>query len=534
MGLMAKLAPGYAVKREIAKMQYQALTLTQSENRTETRWRGASRVLRHMVSWLPTLGSGRSDLPRTERETLYSRSYDAYRNHMIARAAITRPRTNIVGTGLIAHAAIDARALGISDEQAEELDEVIDAQFATWADSPSECDAEATLDFYGQQSLALVSSMLAGDTFALTPFYEMPRGLWGLKLQLVDAARVSNPNRMPDTSTLIDGVEMDPLGRPIRYHVQNRHPADRTIDMPIDRWTPIQVFDAIGRRRAFHIWNDKDRINAVRGAPFLAPILEPLQTLETYSRAELVAAVVSALFTVFVKKDKEATDELGNPLATFTSGAVTQNGQAVEPQQLELGTGAIVDLAPGETIETADPGRPNSKYDPFFLSIVKQIGASLEIPLDELMLHYQASYSAARAAMLQAWRWYSMRRWALVQQFCAPARALWFDEAVARGRIPVTGYADPIRRAAYQQAMWVGPSRGSMDEQKEAAAARERIGIGISNETIETAAMMGENWRVVHRTRVRERRIMKRDSIKNGNGQAVLPAPGEEGNGGEA
>jgi hypothetical protein len=73
-----------------------------------------------------------------------------------------------------------------------------------------------------------------------------------------------------------------------------------------------------------------------------------------------------------------------------------------------------------------------------------------------------------------------------------------------------------------------------MDEQKEAAAARERIGIGISNETIETAAMMGENWRVVHRTRVRERRIMKRDSIKNGNGQAVLPEPGEDGNGGEA
>lgn len=93
-------------------------------------------------------------------------------------------------------------------------------------------------------------------------------------------------------------------------------------------------------------------------------------------------------------------------------------------------------------------------------------------------------------------------------------------------RLP--GYADPVRRAAYALCMWVGPARGSMDEQKEAQAARARIDGGLSNETIETAAMLGESWQRVHNTRVRERRIMRRDSIKND--PAVAPAA----NGGNA
>ena len=91
------------------------------------------------------------------------------------------------------------------------------------------------------------------------------------------------------------------------------------------------------------------------------------------------------------------------------------------------------------------------------------MAAALELPIDELLLRYNASYSAARAAMLQAWRFFMMRRWQLVQQLCTPIYRLWFDEAVARGRIPAVDYADPIRRAAYTNALWVGPARGSMD-----------------------------------------------------------------------
>lgn len=496
--LIAEISPKRALAREIDRYK---LTSMQSLHAStpgtqETKWRGASKQLRSMMSWVPRIGSAKSDLPNTERTTLIARSRDAYRSHMIARAAISRSRTNIVGTGLIAHASVDAFSLGISEDEAQRLNDIIDSEWRAYWENPLECDIEATLDGYGLQSLALMSAMLSGDCFALTPYKEIPGCQYGLKVQLVEADRVSNPNAVANTETLIDGVQIQTDGMPIIYWVSNFHPGDSS--QYEKKWEPIPVFgDKTGRRRAMHVWNEKDRIGGVRGAPFLAPILEPLQKLEQYSRAELAAAIVSAMLTVFIKKSTQAqVDEVGNPIAAIAD--------TDEKGQLSLGEGAIVDLAPGEEPIEVNPSRPNANFDPFFGAVVKQMGAALGIPVDELLLHYQSSYSAARAAMLQAWRFYTERRWVFAQQFCTPIRNLWFDEAVARGKLPFINYADPKRRAAYTNTVWVGPSRGSMDEEKEASAAKIRIETGLSNEAIETAAMQGDAWADVYRQRKRE------------------------------
>lgn len=520
---IAAVAPRVGLERAAARLLTKAandMNPQASEgNRSETRWRGASRILRPFRSWFPSLGSGTTDLPSNERRTLTARSRDAMRGHAIARAAITRCRTNIVGTGLIPHSAVNAETLGMSDDEARDLNALIDREFALYAENPAECDAEATLDFYQLQALALTSALLAGDCLVLTPWSERPGCLYGLKAQLVEADRVTNKDDAPNTATLIDGVKLDALGAPEGYYIRNAHPADTTTTFA--RWDFVPAFGAeTGRRRTLHVWNEKDRIGAVRGAPYLAPILEPLKQLERYSSAELTAAVVQALMTVFIEKPTERTDADGEPLPAL-DGATTDTASGDTQPSISLGNGAVVDLAPGEKANLVNPTRPNANFDPFFSSVVKQIGACLELPVDELLLHYQSSYSAARAAMLQAWRFYTMRRWWLVQQFCAPLRALWFDEAVARGRIPVQDYADPVRRAAYTAAVWVGPARGSMDELKEANAAKARIDAGISNETIETAAQTGEDWSTVQATRAREVAIRK----ANGTMPEAKPEP---------
>jgi lambda family phage portal protein len=505
--------------------------------RVETRWRGASRMLRSLVSWMPALGSAQTDLPEHERTLMAARSYDAYRGHMIARAAITRNRSNIVGTGLVVHPTIDAGALGITDDQAETINDEISREWPVFAENPVECDWDATLDIYGLQALALISSMLAGDCFANTPADLRPGGAYDLKVQLVDGARVSNPSGMgTNTDTLIDGIKLSGMGVPLGAYIRSRHPADLYTGGAAVRWEFREFFGAeTGRRRLLQIWNEKDRIGAVRGAPYLAPILEPLQQLEQYGRAELTAAVVSALFTVFIENPVPvAEDPQGNPLP-WISGQTAKSGTGVDParpdprtadqsvaQSIAMGAGAVVDLEPGAKATTANPMRPNANFESFYTAVLKQIGASLEIPLDELLLKYDASYSAARAAMLQAWRFYNMRRWWLVQQFCQPIYELWMDEAVARGRLPsIVGYADPKRRKAFTRAMWVGPARGSMDEGAEADAAKKRIDSGLSNETIETAALMGEEWRTVVRGRKRELDYRRKNNVE------LAPQPGQ-------
>lgn len=469
-----------------------------------TRWRGASRTLRSLQSWIAPTGSATADLQRHELTTLRARSRDAMRNAPIARSALMRCRTSIVGTGLVCRPAVDHEALAITSAEAERISTQLRASWERWAEEPAECDAEAALDFYGLQALALLSAMASGDLFVLTPHEQRLGGVSGLKVQLVEADRVSNPNESGDTPNCIDGIAISGA-TPVGCWVRNTHPGDRT-DMRMAAWQFYPYFGSeTGRRRVLHIWNDKERPGQVRGAPYLAPVLEPLKQLERYGDAELMAAVISAMFTVFIERDKELADTDGNPLGLF--------GTTDDQPSIALGNGAVVDLAPGEKASSQALNRPNVNFDPFFTAVVKQIGAALELPLDVLMLQFDRSYSAARAAMLEAWRFFNLRRWYLVQQLCQPIYALHVDEEVAAGRLVLPGYSDPIRRRAWTRALWIGPARGSMDEQKEAGAAKTRIEIGVSNEAMETAAMNGEDWNAVYAQRVREVNRRKADGL---------------------
>lgn len=469
----------------------------------ETRWRGASRVLRSMASWIPGLGSPHRDLNSGERSTLVARSRDAMRNHLIARAAITRLRTNVVGTGLVCRAQVDHEFLGISEQEAERINGELDRIWSLYADNPRECDAEAMLNHYQLQALVLISAMVGGDVFIATPDEERDGCVFSTRLQPIESDRVSNPAGTLDTERLVDGVEFGPLGAPVAYHVCTGYPNELGRRTPL-KWDRLPAFGAnTGRRRVLHVMADKERPGQKRGAPYLAPVLEPLQKLERYSSAELMAAVISAMFTVFIKKNSDF--DAGNlPLAALGEQPAADGTELDDGGDLQLGEGAIVDLGRGEEPVVANPARPNAQFDPFFMAVVKEIGAALELPSEELLLHYNSSYSAARAAMLQAWRFYSLRRWWLTCDFCQPSRDLVIDEAVARGLIHLPGYHDPQRRKAWCQALWIGPARGAIDELKEANAAGKRIDIGISNETLETAAMTGEPWQQVFRQRTRE------------------------------
>lgn len=468
-----------------------------------TRWRGASQTLRSMVNWAARVGSPTADAPASELRVLRARSRDAGRNHPVGRSALMRSRTSIVGTGLVCRPAVDHEALGISAEDAQAYNLQLRQAFERWADDPAECDLETTLDFYGLQGLALLAAMSSGDVFALTPGELRTGGVNELKLQLIEADRVCNRNDAPDTPDCFDGIQYrGPV--PVGCWVRSVHPGDN-IDYRIPSWAYYRFFDeATGRRRVLQVWNDKERPSQPRGVPFLAPVLEPLKQIARLTDAELMASVLSSMLTVFIQRAEESGGDGGDGEAIEGTDA---NGN------IALGNGAIVDLAPGETANPVNPLRPNVNFDPFFMAVVKQIGSALEIPRDVLLLQFDASYSAARAAMLEAWRMFLTRRWWLVQQFCQPVYALLIDEEVAAGRIRLPGYGDPTRRRAWQRALWTGPAKGAMDEWKEANAAKTRIEIGVSNEQIETAAMTGEDRDTVYAQRVREVQQRKRDGV---------------------
>jgi lambda family phage portal protein len=451
---------------------------------------GASTRRRSMVSWRPFLGSARTDLDDYERGELVARSRDAFRNQLLPRAVLTRITSNVIGSGLRMQARPDKDVLGISKEEADELTAIIEREHKLWANNTA-CDAEWTLNFYQLQNLALLSQLMSGDVFTATPMVRRPGAVYETVLQMLESDRIDNPPYVTRSDNIVQGVQLDALGAPMRYYISNQHPADA---IGAVRFAPVDVFGPrTGVRRVLHLF-DKERPGQVRGAPILAPLLEPLKKLDCYGEAELTAAVVSALFTAFVTK---APEGLSGPLDGAGDGTTNE---------VALGNGAIVDLAPGEDIKFANPGRPNENYGPFFEEFARQAGAALELPMDELLLSYRDSYSAARAAMLQGWRMYKRRRANTAAMWCQPAHAVWFDEAVSKGRIPVKNYSDPARRIAYQTAKWSGPARGAIDELKEIQAAEKRVAVGVSTLEIETSELTGEDWYDVSRQRAIERK----------------------------
>lgn len=462
----------------------------------------------------PHAGSAEADIIG-DLQVLRARSRDLVRNAPIATGAIGTQVSHVVGTGLSMQPSPDAAFLGMEQSEAEAWQSNTLREWKLWAES-RDCDAARTLNFYGIQRLAFRSALESGDSFVLTPNIARPNRPYQLALQIIEADRVCNPNNKADTDQIVAGVELATLGgEAIAYHIADRHPGD--LRKRGTAWKRYAAYgNASGRRNVLHLFEPL-RPGQVRGVPCLAPVIEPLKQLGRYTEAELSAAVTAGLFSVFVKMDPDAFESI------FDQEAKTALVDQAKGWSGEMEAGKAINLLPGEDISSANPGRPNSAFDPFVQSILQQIGMALEIPYEVLTMHFQSSYSAARAALLSAWRFFRTRRDWLATYLCQPVYELWLEEAVASGRISAPGFfADPAVRSAWCAAAWTGDGPGSIDPVKEVGAAQNRVAMGISTLAAESILHDGLDWETKHHQRVKEQRMRQAGGL---NDPATADAP---------
>lgn len=482
------------------------------------RWLGARNDRQATKGWNPLSGAADDDL-LDDLPLLRSRSRDLQRRSPLALGAINTDVTSIVGTGLALRARPDVGVLHISPDQAEAWRATTEREFRSWAENAVACDQAATLNFYSQQALALRSSRESGDVFATLPMIERPSSAYALKINLIEADRVCNKDNATDREDLVSGVERDANGAPRAYHIARQHPGALRNRLPRE-WDIVPAFgERTGRRNVIHL-HRKLRPGQTRGIPHLAPVIELLKQISDYSAAELSAAVVSAMFTVFIET------ESGQGLDLSESGGPA-TGSERSGDDVKLGAGAIIDLAKGEKASFANPNRPNSAADVFLQAMMRQLGVALELPYEVLVKHFTASYSAARAALLEAWRYFRAARAWLAEMFCQPIYEAWLEEAVLRGRIDAPGFLDdPALRAAWAGAEWIGDGPGQIDPLKEVEAAQKRIDASLSNHTIETMELRGMDWQEVNAQLGRElaqRKALETFPAKPA--QADVPAP---------
>ena len=460
-----------------------------------------------MIGWNNTSASPDDDITLNVKD-LRQRGRDLYMGNPLATGAIKTGRTNVVGIGLQLNPQIDARYLGLSADETEAWELNARREFALFADKKN-CDAARMCDFYQLQQLAYVSAAMSGDVFALLPMIRRAGDVYYLKIQLIEADRICNPYGLPEQPPIMEGIETGIYGEPLAYYVAKYHPLS-LLNTNLNEWTKVPAFGArSGRRNMLHLMMDMERPGQRRGVTMLAPVIEALKQLGRYTDAEIMAAVVSGLFTAAITTDN------GDAGAGFgeDAGAGMVSGSSIDDDlrgSIKLGNGTVIELSPGEKIESVNPGRPNTAFDGFILAISRQIGAALEIPVELLNKHFTASYSASRAALLEAWKHFRRQRDWITTDFCQPIYEEWLTEAVARGRITAPGFFDdPAIRAAYCGAEWNGPSPGQLDPLKEVNAAILRVENGFSTRARETAELTGGDWNQNYRQRVREEQMMR-------------------------
>lgn len=465
---------------------------------------GGSRSRRATKGWKTTSNNADADL-LPDLPLLRERSRDLVRNTPVGASAVNTTTTNVVGGGIKLNAQIDREYLNLTDKQADDWEAAAEREFNLWACNPVFCDAAATLNFYEHQDLALRSTLENGDIFYTLPNIDRIGQPYKLKIMDIEADRVCNKDHAADTNKLAGGIELDDNGAPVKVHIARTHPG--ALRKRASEWDVVDVFGAkSGRKNLIHLF-EKRRPGQRRGAPYLAPVIESLKQLGRYTDAELMAAVVSGMFTVFIESDSE------DPLTNEDGTAVT----SADDNELELGNGKVMALAPGEKITSANPGRPNAAFDPFVVAILRQVGAALEIPFELLIKHFTASYSASRAALLEAWKMFRKRRTWLANNFCSPVYEALITEAVINGRLYAPGFLEDVRiRHAYLGAEWIGPGRGQIQEKQEVEAAALRVKEGFSTIARESAEMNGGDFDRIHNKRVKENDKRKEAGLLEG------------------
>jgi lambda family phage portal protein len=402
---------------------------------------------------------------------LRNQSRDLDRNESLARGPIENYVTNVVADGLRPQARIDHELLGITEEKAREFERKAERIFELHM-RKNTADFHGKANFQTVQAQVLRAALLDGDCIVIRRHRERPHGILPTCLQLIEGARIRNPGVAKNPKTDIrEGVELDATGMPIAFHIA-RTGADHFLGTETVR---VPRFDNAGVPVVLHIFS-KRLPEQSRGEPLLAPVIKKFKEISDYTEAEIRAAVVNAFFAIYV------TSEMGS---VFGDRASAHLARQIEEKPKErkfqkFGPGGLmVDLLPGEKVDNGAPGRPNSNFDPFVQAVIKQIGIGLGLPYEVLTQHYSSSYSAARAAILEAWKTFKVWRAWLVAEFCQPVWEWVISDAIERGLIDASGFDDPLKRHGWLSTQWAGTEMGSIDPLKDAKASEVEVNAGL-------------------------------------------------------
>lgn len=476
--------------------------------RTRSRaFTGASASHPDLARWTPRNYSP-AEAIHGSRPALVSRIHDLARNDGWASASLSRNIDSAIGAGWRLSAKPNARRLGIEQSAADDLADEIEAAFEEYAEDPRFfCDLQRRQYLGGLIALGYRHRLADGEAFAV--LHWKPERLYATTIEIIHPDRCMTPMGRIEGQGVRSGVELGPHGEPIGYHFLVAHPGETP--MMAATLTRKTVYvpreTSFGRPIVVHAF-EATEAGQVRGVPLLAPVVKKLRMLGRYDEAELQASVLNAVLAAFITTPYDqdlVANGIGklDELTTHQQMRLDIYGEA----PINLDGVQLNFLAPGDKAEFLNPRHPNSVFEQFERTALRNVASAAGLSYEQLSMDWsQSNYSSARAALLEVWRGLTARKDYFARTFMQPIYGAWLEEAIDRRVIKIPRGAPAFREAvgAWTKAKWIGPARGWVDPVKEANAAVARIKSGLSSyerECAEQGIDYQENFRQIARER---------------------------------
>ncbi|WP_243546392.1 phage portal protein [Pseudodesulfovibrio tunisiensis] len=450
-------------------------------------------------------GRATRDGEAREREVIARRAEELVDNDPNAASVIDSMTVNIVGGGLRPQAKVDRKRLGLTEDQAEELQ---DAQEKAWLRWCPEAHAGGRAFFGDMQFQSLHSVLAKGEFFYLPRMLDearYPERIFSLALQDVHPARLSTPVDMRQREDMVDGIEINDDGRAVAYWICNP-PKDQYGEF-LSSSHYVRIPARIGHRPGVLHGYRYTREEQFRGRSVLAPAMKFYRLLGKSVDYELIGQIMAASMPVFIASQNPmgAAMPMGQP---DPPSPYDESGQPNPLYHRTYSPGTVLYGAPGERPYILESNRPGNNFQAFAHLIMRAMAAATGMPYEVLAKDFsQTNYSSARAALLEAWRVFMVYRSWAGAHFCQITWNMVQEEAYLRGLWSVPAgapdfYDDPF---AYLGVRWIGPARGYIDPVKEILAYVKGLENNIFTHA-DVVAEQGGDGQEVAETRARERR----------------------------
>lgn len=431
-------------------------------------------------NWLPCdLDIDRMN--RKDRELVQARARDIGMNTAVA-GALDRIVANVVYTGIRPQVDIPHPNGGRDCEACSGIETL----WARWA---------RQVEMWEMQQLVLRHLWLDGGCIVHRYIDRdlARRGLPPINLELIDLSRLNTQlfGTLPGGNTVEDGIEYRGY-KPVALHVLKRPlPGTFATSLDEDVRLPLEDCRLVMTRR---------RIGQSVPMSWLAAVIMTVHNLDAYLSVEEIAARVAAAFCVIVElpDQGDANPLNGIPTASMSGGTGTDGSRI--PKFIDAGR---IDTIPaGAKLNTVNPGRPGTTFEPYLRASNRRISSGLGISYEAYSNDYTgASYSSARSASLEERRAYRMQQRVLVEKFLSPVWD-WFCDGLALsgalshaqdGTIPVN---------------WQLPGWSWVDPAKDAAASEKNLELKLVSRT-ELCAEQGRDFSEVLARLSEEKRMIE-------------------------